>query len=186
MRALVRLVDYDASWPQKFEKERSVLAEALAQWIVGSIEHVGSTAIAGLRTKPVIDIMVPVESLGASRAALPILEQLGYEYWPYKTEVMHWLCKPSDAHRTHHLHLIPFDSQLWKERIAFRDCLRSDPIVASEYVALKDDLATRYKDDREEPDSFSRRGCQALLSSRESRFDNHPECVGCTIGQHRD
>ena len=47
----------------------------------------------------------------------------------YKTEVMHWFCKPSDALRTHHLHLIPFESTLWNERIQFRELLRSDENV---------------------------------------------------------
>ena len=112
MRAPVTLVDYDPSWPEKFEKERDAITDAIGQWIVGSIEHVGSTAIPGLRAKPVIDMMVPVESLATSQPALPVLKELGCEYWPYKAEVMHWLCKPSDAYRTHHLHLIPLTRSL--------------------------------------------------------------------------
>ena len=149
MRASVTLVDYDPYWPSKFEKERAALADTIGKWIVGSIEHVGSTAIPGLRAKPVIDIMVPVESLAASQPALPVLINRGYEHSPYKADVMHWLCKPSDEYRTHHLHLIPLNSPLWQERLAFRDYLRRDPKVASEYAALKDELATRYRDDRE-------------------------------------
>ncbi len=62
---------------------------------------------------------------------------------------MHWFCKPSDAFRTHHLHLIPYESQLWMERIQFRDLLRSNRVVASAYVALKKELAVCYKEDRE-------------------------------------
>ena len=149
MRAPVTLVDYDPSWPEKFEKEPDAITDAIGQWIVGSIEHVGSTAIPGLRAKPVIDMMVPVESLATSQPALPVLKELGCEYWPYKAEVMHWLCKPSDAYRTHHLHLIPLTSQLWKERLVFREYLRRDPVVRSEYAGLKDELATRHRDDRE-------------------------------------
>jgi GrpB-like predicted nucleotidyltransferase (UPF0157 family) len=58
-------------------------------------------------------------------------------------------CKPSPAFRTHHLHLVPFRSPLWVERLAFRDCLRRDPAVAAEYARLKRDLARRYECDRE-------------------------------------
>jgi len=99
--------------------------------------------------KPVIDIMAGVESLEASRSALDVLGELGYEYAPYRTDVMHWFCKPSFAERTHHLHLVPFRSLLWDERLGFRDCLRSEPAVAQEYAALKYHLAEIHRLDRE-------------------------------------
>jgi GrpB-like predicted nucleotidyltransferase (UPF0157 family) len=41
---------------------------------------------------------------------------------------MHWLCKPSPAQRTHHLHLVPMASQLWIEQLAFRNYLRALPM----------------------------------------------------------
>ncbi len=62
---------------------------------------------------------------------------------------MHWFCKPSDAFRTHHLYLIPFESPLWKERTLFRNLLISNPKIADQYSVLKQDLAARYKNDRE-------------------------------------
>ena len=46
---------------------------------------------------------------------------------------MHWFCKPSDFERTHHLHLIPFGSRLWRERLAFRDILRMDRTIRTSY-----------------------------------------------------
>jgi GrpB-like predicted nucleotidyltransferase (UPF0157 family) len=55
--APVHIVPYDRSWPSLFERERGVLTDALAAWLVGSIQHVGSTAVVGLDAKPVIDIM---------------------------------------------------------------------------------------------------------------------------------
>ena len=58
-------------------------------------------------------------------------------------------CKPSPALRTHHLHLVPFSSPLWLERLAFRDRLRSDRDLASEYSELKRALAAKFKLDRE-------------------------------------
>lgn len=60
---------------------------------------------------------------------------------------MHWFCKPSPAHRTHHLHLVPLGSPLWIE-LAFRDYLRSHPDVAGEYAALKRRLAAAPPFDR--------------------------------------
>ncbi|HSL69056.1 MAG TPA: GrpB family protein [Longimicrobiales bacterium] len=145
----VRLVDYDLAWPARFEAERSQLEEVLRPWLVAPIEHIGSTAVPGLAAKPVIDIMAGVQDLRTSRPARDAVASLGYLYFPYRPDDMHWFCKPSPAHRTHHLHLIAFDSPLWAERLAFRDCLRRFPDLAAKYGALKRDLATRYRYDRE-------------------------------------
>jgi hypothetical protein len=49
----------------------------------------------------------PASSLDSSRTALAILERHQYCYAPYRTGLMHWLCKPSPAQRTHHLHVVP-------------------------------------------------------------------------------
>jgi GrpB-like predicted nucleotidyltransferase (UPF0157 family) len=142
-------VTYDPAWPSRFEEERAVLEGLLANWIVADIEHVGSTAVPGLAAKPVIDIMVPVESLEASRGSIEAASRAGYIYWPYKADVMHWFCKPSAAHRTHHLHIVPFESSLWCDRLCFRDALRSDSKLAERYAELKLHLARRYRHDRE-------------------------------------
>ena len=109
----------------------------------------GSTAVPGLLAKPVIDIMVGVGSLEASRPAIDTLEQAGYCYYPYKPEHMHWFCKPSPHVRTHHVHLIPFQSPLWHARLTFRDCLRQSTHLAIEYSHLKRELAKQFALDRE-------------------------------------
>jgi GrpB-like predicted nucleotidyltransferase (UPF0157 family) len=145
----VHVVPYDPSWPRRFEEERVRLAEVLAPWLAGPIEHVGSTAVPGLAAKPVIDVMAGVASLEASRPAIEALARHGWCYFPYRPESMHWLCKPSPMARTHHLHLVPFGGVLWAERLAFRDHLRTHPDMALEYAALKRGLAERYRLDRE-------------------------------------
>jgi GrpB-like predicted nucleotidyltransferase (UPF0157 family) len=147
--APILLVDYDPGWPAAFESERGRLSEVLGEWLTGPIEHIGSTAVPGLRAKPVLDIMAGVESLEASLPAIQAVSRLSYVHYPYRAEVMHWFCKPSPAHRTHHLHLVPVGSPLWNERLKFRDVLRSDPALAAEYADLKTLLARRYRNDRE-------------------------------------
>jgi GrpB-like predicted nucleotidyltransferase (UPF0157 family) len=147
--APIHLVPYDSAWPALFERERVLLQRVLAPWSAGPIEHVGSTAIPGLVAKPVIDIMAAVESLDASRAAIPAVAELEYLYAPYAADVMHWFCKPSPAFRTHHLHLVPFASPLWSQRLVFRDHLRANPEIAAEYAALKQRLAREHEFDRE-------------------------------------
>ena len=147
--APILVVPYDLSWPDKFESEKEVLGRILAPWMAGPIEHIGSTAVPGLAAKPVIDIMIAVENLDVSFPAIAAAVTAGYNYWPYKADVMHWFCKPSDAYRTHHLHLVPYGSSLWHARLGFRNALRADSKLAEEYAQLKYRLADQYKDDRE-------------------------------------
>ncbi|MBK9705267.1 MAG: GrpB family protein [Betaproteobacteria bacterium] len=147
--APVVVVAYDPTWPARFLRERARLEDLLAAWLAGPIEHIGSTAIPGMIAKPVIDLMAPVDDLDASRPAIAVVEAAGYAYFPYRAESMHWFCKPSAAFRTHHLHLVPRDSRLWRERLAFRDRLRADLLLAAEYAALKVRLARQHPRDRE-------------------------------------
>ena len=74
---------------------------------------------------------------------------LRYQYAPYRTDEMHWFCKPSPAHRTHHLHLIPTASPRYRQELAFRDLLRARPDLAESYQRLKRRLAAEHRMDRE-------------------------------------
>lgn len=145
----IRLVSYDPSWPDRFAEERDALEGVLGGWAVGGIHHVGSTAVPGLDAKPIIDILVGVESLEASRACFGPLAGLGYLYAPYRADEMHWFCKPHPSRRTHHLHLVPSESSRFRDELAFRDELRSDSQLVSEYSELKHSLAVQFANDRE-------------------------------------
>ena len=147
--APVDIVSYDSSWPRQFQDEAEVLRHALADWLAGPIEHIGSTAIPGLSAKPTIDIMAGVETLDASRPAIAAAADAGYCYAPYQVEIEHWFCKPSRAVRTHHLHLIPVGTAAWLRPLAFRDYLRTHHDVAREYEMLKRGLARQHRLDRE-------------------------------------
>jgi GrpB-like predicted nucleotidyltransferase (UPF0157 family) len=147
--SVIRIEPYNPAWPAAFVAERELLRTILSPWLVGPIEHIGSTAVPGLAAKPIIDIMAPVRDLESSRPAIAELGQLGYCYAPYRPDIMHWFCKPGPEVRTHHLHVVPFESELWKRRLAFRDLLVANPLLARDYAALKYELAAAYRNDRE-------------------------------------
>lgn len=145
----IRLVPYDPAWPARYEAEAAVLRDRLGAWITGGVHHVGSTSVPGLAAKPIIDIAVGVTGLESTRGCIELLADLDYLYWPYRAEVMHWFCKPDPARRTHHLHLIPTGSARLADELAFRDYLRAHPDAAGRYAALKQELAVRYREDRD-------------------------------------
>jgi GrpB-like predicted nucleotidyltransferase (UPF0157 family) len=147
--APIEIVEYQLHWPAEFEREQAAISQALAPWLVATPEHIGSTAVPGLAAKPVIDIMAPVASLDGSIGCLAAATRIGYVHFPYKPDLMHWFCKPSPEHRTHHLHLVPANSRLWVERLAFRNALRSSEKLRMEYQELKCKLAEKHRGDRE-------------------------------------
>lgn len=145
--ASIALSAYDSEWPRRFDDERRLLEPVLAQWLEGGIHHVGSTAIPGVSAKPIIDMIAGVRDLEEARAAFEPLATLFYHHASHRPEEAHWFGKPSLAARTHHLHLTVPGSNLWRERLAFRDALRADPALANEYQALKLRLATEHPDE---------------------------------------
>lgn len=142
----VLVAAYSSSWAGLFEQEAAVLRSRLAPWLSGTVEHVGSTAVPGLAAKPILDMLAGVRDLGEASAAVPVLADLGYRHADHRPDEALWLFKqPGDTYeqRTHQLHLTLTGSALWRERLAFRDALRRDAGLLSEYASLKGDLAGR-------------------------------------------
>ena len=139
----IAVVAYDPEWPRRFEAERALLERVLAPWLESGIHHVGSTAVPGLAAKPIIDMVAGVRDLEAARAAFGPLREQFYHHAPHRPGA-HWFGKPSLRARTHHLHLTEPGSDVWRERLAFRDALRDDPVLAAEYEALKLWLAAEH------------------------------------------
>jgi GrpB-like predicted nucleotidyltransferase (UPF0157 family) len=73
----VRIVDYDASWPDLAVAELRRIAEALGEQAV-RIEHVGSTAVPGLAAKPIVDLQLSVPDVERRESYVELLEGLGY------------------------------------------------------------------------------------------------------------
>lgn len=143
----VRVVSPDPSWPGLFELERQALAAQLGELATGGIHHVGGTAVAGVDSEPVVDILVGTEDLAAARACREALAALGYVDEPAPRQAL-WLRKPGLGDRTHHLRLAPAGSRCYRRELAFRDLLRSYRQVAIGYAWMKRDLARRFRDDR--------------------------------------
>ena len=142
---------YDPNWIVLFKTESALIQSVLAEDIVTRIEHFGSTAVPGLAAKPIIDLLVGVKSLAiAKQIAVEPLEQLGYAYWRENPDPLRmFLVKglPPNHPRTHHLHLVEPDSNLW-ERLLFRDYLRQHSGEVERYAQLKYDLAQQFPHDR--------------------------------------
>ena len=129
-------VPYDPRWPALFDTERVRLEASLRDWLVGGIHHVGSTAVPGMPAKPIVDMVAGVRDLFDAGSAEPALMGLGYERAVHRVDAVLFNRTAGGAH-THHLHLTVPGSELWRERLAFRDALRANPALVVEYAELK-------------------------------------------------
>lgn len=136
---------YSDSRPVLYEAEAYRLPATLASWLVGDVEHVGCTAVPGLAAKSVLDMLAPADDLDAARSAIPLLADLGYRHADHRAKEALWFyAQPGEGYatRTHQLHLTRPDSSSWVERLTFRDALRDDPSLLTEYRDLKQALAS--------------------------------------------
>ena len=152
----VAVCDYDPRWPELFAAEKALLESLVPDGYFRRIEHFGSTAVPGLAAKPVIDLLLEVESLAAARVLLPpILEAEGYDYFwrpTFGNDGGPWYCwfikRGEQGERLAHLHVVEKSFAGHWQRLQFRDYLREHPAVAQEYADLKRRLAAENGHDR--------------------------------------
>jgi len=147
----IEISPYSSVWLKWFEAERIVLGSVFSSPEV-QIEHVGSTAVPGLGAKPIVDILLGALSLHVIEATIPALVALGYQYMPKHEAVLphrRFFAKPQVRPRRFHLHAVELQSRFWYDHLAFREALRADSELASEYQRVKLELAARFGFDRE-------------------------------------
>jgi GrpB-like predicted nucleotidyltransferase (UPF0157 family) len=144
--AKVIVVDYDPSWPETFERLRSRIWPCIRD-VAASVEHVGSTSVAGLAAKPVIDMTIVVPAASAMGTLIERLAMIGYRHRgdlgvPGREA---FACPQGTAE--HHLYACVAGSEGLRNHLALRDYLRSNPSAARAYGTLKKQLAARFADD---------------------------------------
>lgn len=139
------LVPYQSEWTDLFDQEAMLLQLVLGETAL-QIEHIGSTSIPGMAAKSIIDIMVAVPSLIRSSELIFGLDSIGYTYKPFDIipERMFFAKEIQPEIRTHHLNLTQKGSEYWKNQLMFRDYLRKNDQLASEYIQIKKSFADYY------------------------------------------
>jgi GrpB-like predicted nucleotidyltransferase (UPF0157 family)/ribosomal protein S18 acetylase RimI-like enzyme len=148
----VELTPYDPAWTQQYEHEAEPIRRALGSYEGFTIEHIGSTAIPGMPSKPIIDIVVGVGDITSiPRPTDEFWQQLGYE-WGHETdqpdEWLYFIKRDTKRARISQLHVVRAHSTFFKRIVHFRNTLRADPQAAEQYSSLKAFLALAYRDER--------------------------------------
>ena len=147
----VDLVAHDAGWHAAFASERERLMRALPAVFV-DIAHVGSTPVAALKAKPIIDLLAGVRSMDEALGLHDALCAHGYTAsrdFNRSLPDRQFFLRHEDGRRTHHLHVVVHDSGAWHDRVDFSRLLRDDAALRERYEALKTRLVTHHADERE-------------------------------------
>lgn len=134
---------YNRSWPV----EAAALGAELAALVPAAlaVDHIGSTAIAGMAAKDCLDMMILVDDLDESNAE-PALTAAGYrrrpEPWNNLEEAngRHWpkfVFAPPIGARTCNIHVRTVTSDTARVALLFRDHLRANPIRTQWWSELK-------------------------------------------------
>ena len=127
--------------------QRERLNLAIGAQVV-DIQHIGSTSIPGMPSKPVLDIGIAVVDFESAKDCIDPIVGLGYKYLgEYGISCRHFFIRGNP--RTHHIHMLEINSREWGSHLLFKTFLSEHPDFAREYAQLKFNLAQKHKTDRD-------------------------------------
>ena len=143
-----QISEYDSNWILQFEKE-SLLLQSIFGKIALNIQHIGSTAIPGIKAKPIIDILITTNDINNIDSFDAQMEQLQYIVGgEFGLPGRRFYCKGDDEHCHFHIHIYEATNPSVEKYLLFRDYMITHPNDAKEYESLKTDLATKYPNNR--------------------------------------
>lgn len=131
----VKLVEHDPDWVNAFSAESGRIVSTLSL-PADILEHIGSTAVPGLRAKPVVDMMLGVPKFPPARDLLSRLQILGYENLG-EAGVPGRVYLRLRGERDFNLHLVLRGGDHWRNNLALRELLRADPGARTRYAEGK-------------------------------------------------
>lgn len=141
------MTPYDPHWWETFEKEKEELRAIFGETAT-AIEHVGSTAVPGMASKPTIDVLVLVENIESVDTLNEPMEMAGYTpKGEYVAPGTRFFAKEVENVRICNVHVAPEGHSKANEMLQLRDYFINHPEIAEEYSQLKLDLAAKYPND---------------------------------------
>ncbi|MBI9011379.1 MAG: GrpB family protein [Clostridiales bacterium] len=141
---------YDDNWVTDYNKSEVTLKNIFNTHLI-DIQHIGSTSIVGLASKPTIDILMIVKDIKAIDELNDLMEKHGFiAKGEAGIEGRRYFYKTLDTDvfkETHHIHVYEQGNPKYQEELLFRDYLRIDNQVMRDYQALKTTLSKKYSND---------------------------------------
>jgi GrpB-like predicted nucleotidyltransferase (UPF0157 family) len=134
----VELVPHRAEWAGMAQAEAGRLKEILGNNLV-TVHHIGSTSIPGILAKPIVDLIPVVCDLAALDEKESAFRARGYRWLGEFGLPGRRYCTfadPATGKRIFQLHCYQENGDIARH-LAFRDYLRSHPLIAKEYEMEK-------------------------------------------------
>lgn len=147
MRKVI-VCDYDQNWKREFQEAAAEIQEVFGKECL-TIHHIGSTAVAGLAAKPIIDLMPVVKDIELVDQFNTKMKQLGYESKGENGLPGRRYFQKGGDERTHHVHVYETGNSEIKRHLVFREYLKKHSIEAEKYGTLKKELAKKHPMDIE-------------------------------------
>ena len=148
-RGDVYLEEHRTEWETIASATITKLKKVLGNTAV-DIQHIGSTSIRSIPAKPIIDIAIAVRDYNEIMQKKELLEKEDIIFRLDERPEQLLFVKGDFARdtRTHHIHVVLYESKEWNNYITFRDYLNADDSAAKRYAELKKQLALQYPNDR--------------------------------------
>ncbi len=144
----VALEAYNPDWKALFEQEKAAL-EQVFDGIAVVIEHIGSTSVPDLKSKPILDIGIAVADKCDIDIIAGILSKNNYSSLGFRSEQMGVILERlSNGKRTHCIHIIELTCPHWTDYLNLRNLLRANEHIRKDYELLKEDLAKLHYNNR--------------------------------------
>lgn len=144
----VILYPHSEKWIILFEEEKNNLYNCIKEYVI-DIQHVGSTSISGMYSKPIIDIVVGIKHFKDGFKLIDDLESIGYNFkGSLGKSIRFFFWKGNEGNNTHNLHIVEYGDKNWDNQILFKDFMNKHSDYRDEYCRLKIELASKFKDDR--------------------------------------
>ena len=148
-RGTVELYPHDPQWDICAAQTVGTLKEIFGD-VACDIRHVGSTAIPAIKAKPIIDIAVAVPHLSDVAPLISSMREHGF-HWKnvgHDRQVFFSAGDFENDVRTHHIHVVEYGGMEWLNYLNYTAYLNTHPGVAKKYEELKEELVSRFADDR--------------------------------------
>ncbi|GAA0418884.1 GrpB family protein [Agaribacter marinus] len=139
----IEVKPYDEYWNSMFENEAKKLHGIFGPEII-KIHHIGSTAVNGLKAKPIIDMMPVVKDIHRIDEYNSAMISIGYEPNGENGISGRRYFQKGGDNRTHHVHIYELGNPEIERHLAFRDYLRANQDVVKEYGDLKKELSQQF------------------------------------------
>ena len=139
--------DYNPAWEIEAEKTITQLKIIFGE-NVADIQHIGGTAMKKIKSKPVIDIAAGLYDINLIVSFADALKKIGFVCDTVNlknSSEKKTFIKYGERGKTHIIHVVPYNSNLWFEYIIFRDYININDRKAREYEYLKLSVNGKYK-----------------------------------------